>query len=374
MRVFVVGGGIMGLSAARSLVRDGHEVSLFEQASLPNPLGASADLHRLIRYPYGSARGYARMVRDAYGAWARLWADLGVTLQQETGTLVLGAEGDRWASESRAVLEAQGIVHEPLEARELAERYPMLDPQGVAQAFYCPSGGVLRAREIVAALAAHLRERGVAVQTEARVVALDRDRAQLRFANGETLAADRVLVTAGPWTERLLPELSGQARATRQVLVYLEPPADLAAAWQRAPMLLDIGARAGFYLVPPRVTEDGARLGLKIGDHSFGPGGDPDAEREPGAAEIASILEQARRRLRRLDAYRIASAKTCYYDVAPGERFRFCRIGERAYAFCGSSGHGFKFGALVGEKIADVLSGRAGLEETAAWLAGEVEV
>src|SRR5438067_11522710 len=113
------------------------------------------------------------------------------------------------------------------------------------------------------------------------------------------------------------------------------------------------------------------RLGLKIGDHSFGPGGDPGGEREPGAAEIAPILEQARRRLVRLDAYEIAGAKTCYYDVATGERFQFLRLGECAYVFCGSSGHGFKFGPLIGERIAAVLTGRAGYEETAAWLAGE---
>ena len=102
------------------------------------------------------------------------------------------------------------------------------------------------------------------------------------------------------------------------------PPDECAAAWLRAPILLDIGAASGFYLVPPRVTAEGMHLGLKIGDHSSGPSGDPDRDREPGAVEVELVLAQARSRLPRLDSYRIAGAKTCLYDVDPAERFR-CR-------------------------------------------------
>src|SRR2546425_7009 len=66
------------------------------------------------------------------------------------------------------------------------------------------------------------------------------------------------------------------------------PPDECAAAWLRAPILLDIGAASGFYLVPPRVTAEGMHLGLKIGDHSSGPSGDPDRDREPGAVECTA--------------------------------------------------------------------------------------
>ena len=57
--------GIMGLSTAWSLCRLGHQVTVFDQDAVPNPRGASVDRHRLIRYPYGTALGYTRMVADA---------------------------------------------------------------------------------------------------------------------------------------------------------------------------------------------------------------------------------------------------------------------------------------------------------------------
>ncbi|MBP6769531.1 MAG: NAD(P)/FAD-dependent oxidoreductase, partial [Reyranella sp.] len=70
----------MGLATAWGLARQGHEVELFEQGPIPNPLASSTDEHRLIRHPYGAHVGYARMIDDAYAAWALLWADLGETL------------------------------------------------------------------------------------------------------------------------------------------------------------------------------------------------------------------------------------------------------------------------------------------------------
>lgn len=40
-KVLVVGGGIVGLSTAWSLVKRGFDVELFEQGPLPNPVGSS---------------------------------------------------------------------------------------------------------------------------------------------------------------------------------------------------------------------------------------------------------------------------------------------------------------------------------------------
>src|SRR5215204_6476581 len=86
MKAIIVGGGIMGLSTAWGLARDGHDVELFEQGPLPNPLASSMDEHRLIRHPYGDHVGYARMIDQAYAAWELLWSDLGQRLYAATGT------------------------------------------------------------------------------------------------------------------------------------------------------------------------------------------------------------------------------------------------------------------------------------------------
>ncbi|MFN4165829.1 MAG: FAD-dependent oxidoreductase [Ferrovibrio sp.] len=372
MKTVVVGGGIVGLCAAWALRRAGADVSVVEQGALPNPLGSSVDQHRLIRYPYGSQRGYLRMVREAYHGWERLWRDLKMRLYAETGTLILSGPGDSWAKESVVALAAEEIEHLAFDAETVTGRWPMLVGDGLDDAYYCPSGGVLFAQSIIAALSGHLRERGVPMLTGRTVASLDAEAGSLTLADGNILRADRILVAAGPWTGRLLPDLAPVSRPSRQTVVYLQPPAEFVAAWHAAPMLLEIGATKGFYLVPPRVTRDGMRTGLKISDHRFGPTADPDGNRDPSSAEIDAILDNARHRIAGLEGYRVLQGKTCFYDVEPEERLQFRRLGARGYALCGTSGHGFKFGPALGERLAAVLQEKAEFEAAARWAAGHI--
>jgi glycine/D-amino acid oxidase-like deaminating enzyme len=375
MKTLVVGGGIMGLSAARALKKAGGDVVVVEQGALPNPLGSSVDQHRLIRYPYGAQRGYTRMVRHAYHAWKRLWHDLKMTLYAETGTLVLSGAGDDWAKTCAAILAEEEVEHLSFDAETVLGRWPMLRGDGLQDAFYCPSGGLLFAEAIVAALSSHLRDRGVALLSNRKVVAVDPEKGSVTLSDKTVLQADCVLVATGPWTSQLLPDLAPQSRPSRQVVVYLQPPPDLGTVWYNAPMLLEIGKGhdqgRGFYLVPPRITRDGMRTGLKISDHRFGPTADPGSNRSATQDEIAGILENARHRIADLEQYRVTQAKTCFYDVETDEKFQFRRLGPRGFVFCGTSGHGFKFAPVIGEVIADALVGKAGIEETASWLAGD---
>src|SRR5437660_12691436 len=108
MKAIIVGAGIMGLGTAWGLTREGHEVELFEQAELPNPLASSMDEHRLIRHPYGEHIGYARMIDDAYEAWDLMWRDLGQRLYASTGTLALTVNRAHLAERLAATLTAIG--------------------------------------------------------------------------------------------------------------------------------------------------------------------------------------------------------------------------------------------------------------------------
>jgi glycine/D-amino acid oxidase-like deaminating enzyme len=77
----------------------------------------------------------------------------------------------------------------------------------------------------------------------------------------------------------------------------------------------------------------------------------------------------ARSRLVEFERYRPVAARTCFYSVAPGERFIVEPVG-RALVLAGFSGHGFKFGAVMGEAVAAALSGERSLSAIQAWAAG----
>lgn len=356
----VLGAGIMGLSAAWGLSRAGWSVTVVEQDDIPNPRGASVDEHRLIRHAYGAERGYMRMVDEAYAAWDLLWAELGERLYVPTGVLALGDAGGGWLPESRASLAGDGHAFADLGAAALEARFPMLRAGGVGDAFHMETGGVLLANRIVAALAALLRRRGVTFR-RGRATEADPARARLTLEDGTAMAADLLVIAAGPWTPRFLPGLAGRVTASRQIVVYLEPPPAHRAGWDAAPMVLDLATDGGFYAVPPV-----AGTALKVGDHRFSRQGDAERDsRTPTPAEIEGIMALVRPRLRDAADYRILGARACYYDVEPEERFILEPLGDRALVMSGFSGHGFKFGPLLGLAVGgeDRLS-RAG------WAAG----
>lgn len=365
MLITVVGAGIMGLSAAWALARDGHRVTVFEQGPVPNPLGSSVDRHRLIRHAYGAAAGYARLVVDAYAAWERLWADLGVTHYVPTGTLVTAQGSGLWAHDAARVLGELGLAVEPVAPRDLARRWPFLDAESTKSAFHVSTGGALLADRIVRSLAHHLEAHGTRIVPNTPVRSIDPEAGRIVLGDGSALTTDRVVVAAGPWVARLFPAIARRVTPSRQVVAYLEPPSALADAWRDAPMVIDIGDGNGVYLVPPV-----AGIPLKVGDHVFSMSGDPDGDRTPGEDEVARLLDQCGTRLRNFGDYRMIEARTCFYTVAGNEEFIVEPMSDRLWAMTGFSGHGFKFGALMGELVADAMAGRRSAAEVAAVAAG----
>ncbi len=352
MRVIVIGGGIMGLSTAFSLHRSGHRVTLYEQGPIPNPLGSSVDQHRLIRHPYGPMKGYAMMINAALNSWGRMWSGLGRTLMHPTDTLVLARDDLSWAEHSLQDMRTLGIPFEKLTSRQLSERAPMLRTEGVEFAAWVNSGGVLLAKDIVQALASHLLMSGVTVNTHTPVADIDPVRGSITLEDGSRARADAVVVACGPWARYLCPPAAGRAKPSRQVVVYLDPPADQRAAWKAAPMLLDIHGKGGIYVVPPV-----AGTGLKVGDHSFSMKGHPDKDRAVRDGEAKALLEACRVRFKAIDDWSLNHAKTCFYTVQKEEQFVLEPI-EKAVLMTGFSGHGFKFGALMGELAAGLITGR----------------
>lgn len=365
MRVTIVGAGIMGLSTAWALARQGHDVRVFEQGPVPNPRSSSVDQHRLIRHPYGARVGYMRMVVEAYRAWDALWADLGERLYVPTGTLVLDTTHEGWAQQSADTLATIGLLVEWLEPAEVEQRFPTLSAHGVTSAFHLPSGGVLLADRIVGALARHLASRDVRIEDGVAAAEIDPARARAVLAGGRVVEADALIVAAGVWAPRLVPSLRTRVTPSRQLVAYLEPPPALAPPWVASPMVLDIAPRSGFYLVPPV-----AGTSLKVGDHRFTLAGDPDAPREAGEAETRALLDLCRSRLRLFDLYRVAAARVCFYTVEPRERFLLEASGP-TWIVSACSGHAFKFGPLLGQALAEAVAGERDAAALARWAAGD---
>lgn len=365
MNIIVVGAGIAGLSTAWALTKRGHNVTLLEQGTIPNLLAASGDHHRIIRRAYGAAAGYGRLITEAYEAWDELWADLGENHLDPRGFLCVSREEGDEAEQYLQGMQEGGYGFDYVVAAEAARRWPFLQEGTFRYAFFSPDGGVLHCRRIAAAMATWLRANGANVYENSKVVSVDRESGEVELETGETLSADRVVVTAGAWVLRLFPELGADLTTYRTAVVYLEPPTDLKAAWDAAPVVLDVGGATDCYIVPP---SGGGGLKFGSGLHKVRTS-DADWNREPVEGEGEAIRDLFAPPMLRIGEYAVTGVVTCAYTFTDDERFTAAEFG-RCLVVSACSGHGYKFGAAVGRRAADAAEGGE-FDEFSRWLRAE---
>jgi sarcosine oxidase/sarcosine oxidase subunit beta len=361
--VAIIGAGIAGLSLAWALTKRGRRVSLYEQGPIPNPLSSSFDEHRITRHTYGGLSGYGALMPEAFKVYDELWADLGETHYLSTNLVYIARQTTNWYAETARDLDAIGVAHRPLASSEIAARLPMLRLDGIVDAFEAEGAGMLFASRIVTSLARWLREAGVDLHPGTTITDLDPESGTFR-GNGAPRKAETVVVAAGAWLPFIYPQAAPRLTPSRQAVLYLEPPPHLAAAWAKAPVLVDTGITHGGYILPPR---SGTRL--KIGDHTFSRRGTGADDRIPTPEDTAGVLTAAREIFADFDRYTGLDPKICYYTVSDDERFVVEPIGEKTWLFSACSGHGFKLGSLIATGLADALTGHRPPAGIPAWAA-----
>jgi sarcosine oxidase len=330
----IVGGGLLGLAAGAVLTRRGRQVTVLEQATVGHPGGGSKGSCRIFRLGYPDPE-YVALARRAGQLWTELAQSREAQLLRPAPHLTFGSELD---AVRQAMLDA-GAPCELLPAGEATRRYPGVAVPGPV--LHEPGSAVIDADAALRALAAavpDLRER-----TRVTRIRDDGRRATVSTDAG-SLSCRAVILCAGPWTAGLL----ATATTTVPSVASQEQVAYLASADGAAPglpILIEHGGR-GFYGLPV----PGAPL-YKTGFHHTGPPADPDHQDlhpDPGLAR--DLADSVRRHLPRLSP-RPVSLERCIYDNSPDEDFVIGRTGNVIIG-CGTSGHGFKFGPLLGGWLA----------------------
>lgn len=364
MQVIVIGAGAAGMVAALRLSEKGCNVTLVEQGEIPHDRAASFDQHRIIRHMYPGQDGYARLVDHAFAAWDRLWVRLGRKHLAETGVLAVSHDPGDWTDQGRAGLDRIGIPYRVMEAAELRRRLPQFQFPDRATGVFTDRGGALFPDRIATDLALALRQSGVALVPREKVVAVDPALGRVVTESGAVFLADRVIYSGGAWAAHLFPDLAASLTSYRQAILYVAAPAKWARAWAATPVIVDLGGDSGCYVLPP---VDGSDLKICVPDHRRR--GDPERHAALDENEDQAIRAYFRYALPDVADYRTLYMKTCFYTIAPDDRFQLQRR-ERLIFFSGCSGHGYKFAAFHGEKLAQVVLGEADFDATARLLGG----
>ena len=353
--IVIVGAGIVGLSTAYSLLTQGiRNVTILEQEVVDHARSSSHGFSRLLRFEYGPDALYSNMVRLSIKRWKNLEQVVGRTLYTPTGLLMLGNNDDTITQSSYQIVRGLGVPAEQLSKEACGLRFPQFNTQRYNLCIYNQEAGILHASTCLQSLRDLILDLGGEIYESCRVTRITND-SQLRpiylhLSSGKEIMADRVVLATGSWIHRLLAHLHLPVRMTRQYLLYFSglPVSTYGTGAFPSFMAGDI---YGFPI------HQGCNGWVKATSHAFGTPTDPDHVTPQDDLAIDTISTQIRELLPGLKHAQIARVDSCMYDVTPDEDFILDRLPSdpRVIFATGLSGHGFKFGLLLGELLSSLV-------------------
>jgi sarcosine oxidase len=263
------------------------------------------------------------LAQEALAGWREL--------EQRAGRELLALDGlvelcTRVEVTSSDVLAARGLEHRLLTRDELRALGVEL-PEGWV-GLWQPDGGVVLA-------------------DDARHAFLDLARpvwTQHRVESFDDLNAEVVVVTAGPWITKLVPDLP--LSVTRETVAYFER------GGAPMPSVVELNDETRHHAM---YALHDPTYGMKVGAHRGGHVADPDVEESADPALVDRISDWVRERFPDVDPNPVA-AESCLYTSTEDESFVLERRG-RLVVGSACSGHGFKFAPAVGRRLADLALG-----------------
>jgi sarcosine oxidase len=354
--VVVVGVGAMGSAAAFHLARRGVRVLAVDRHAIPNTMGSSHGISRIIRLAYAEDPSYVPLLRRAYALWHELETFAGERLLVATGSIDAAREEDWMFSGSVRSCVEHDLEHEVLEPAEVARRWPGYRlPDGILSC-YQPDGGFLLAERCVVAHARAAMAHGAELHGHERVLGLEDEGELLAVVTdrGRHLA-ERVVLAAGAWMGELADPLAGLAVPERQVLGWFatrEPAQYRPDTFPVFNLATDLGRYYGF----PEAVIPGFKIGRYHHREEVVVPDGLDRTAVDGIDE--HLLREA------VSAYfpgadgPTLTLATCLFTNTPDEHFVIDRhpADDRVVLASPCSGHGFKFASVVGEVLADLAT------------------
>jgi sarcosine oxidase len=353
--VVVLGLGVAGSSIAAELARRGFRVTGIEQFAPLHERGSSHGDTRIFRRVPHEGDVYVTMATASVEGW-RAWNGMaGERLFVECGGIDAGPDHSAMVNAAEELSRQYEQPFQIMDGESFNRKHSHFNLPPEWRVVYQPSSGFVRPDATLTFLHKLAREAGARLLHETAVLGIEPslDEVKVHTAH-EVLTCDSLVVAAGSWLPKLLPELNLSLSTERRVIAWFRPEQNESLTDGRFPIYcLDIDG--GLYGMP---TPDGT---IKIGnDKHLRQQIDPDEPAIlPGAEDEARIAPCIQRYLRGFVSHPVAM-KACIYTISPDRNFIVDRhpAHSNVFVFSCCSGHGFKYAPVYGEIAADLIAGK----------------
>lgn len=348
--VVVVGGGVVGASAAYHLAAAGAGSVLLLERAGELGAGATGACAGGFRHQF-SSRMNILLSLESVEMILRFSEEHGLPLDvAQDGYLFLVRSEESWR-EFLAAVDLQrslGVEVDVLEPKEAAALIPGIDVEGMAGATFGPQDGIADPSGLTQGYATLARRAGVEIRTHAEVVGVEVSGGAVvgvRTSAGP-VAARVVINAAGPWARPLAATAGVDLPVDpipRQVVVTGPFPG----APGRRTLVIDADSTFYFHREGPGVLMG---MGGKDERPSFDTRVDERFIAEeilPMAVRVFPPLEEAGLRSRWCGLYEMTPDRHPVIGEAPGA--------TGFYLANGFSGHGFQHAPIVGKLLAEII-------------------
>jgi sarcosine oxidase subunit beta len=347
--VVVIGGGVVGTSAAFHLAEAGVDVLLLERDELAS--GSTSRAAGGVRAQFSDPVNIA-LGQRSLAAFERFAQRPGGEIDlKQCGYLFLldSAEDVADFQHGVALQNELGVPSRLLDVAEACAMSPFVNSDGLLAAAFSPSDGHCTPEAVVAGYAAGARAHGAVIRRHCAVTGIDvLDGAitGVHTARG-VVRTETVICAAGAWSAAI-GELVGvtlPVRPLRRQVLVSEPVPDLPAD---LPFTIDFGTTFYFH-----DEGDGLLMGMSDPDEEYG------FRLERSDAWLDRFGQVVARRAPRLADVGIAHGWAGLYEMTPDHN---AVVGEstavsRFLYATGFSGHGFLQGPAIGEVLRDLVLG-----------------
>jgi sarcosine oxidase len=351
--IIIIGAGAFGSSAAYHLSKSNRKVLVIDKYHPPHSFGSSHGQTRIIREAYFEDPIYVPLLRESYALWDALEKETEEKLLLKTGGLMLGNHESHVIQGTLKSAQTYNIVHEVLDHKNIKNKFSSFNADEETIGVYEHNAGILFPEKCIKTTLRLADQNGVEEKFNETVLSIQYNSNSVEIITDKgSYAAQKCIVAAGPWMNKLIPEINLPLQTTRQVLFWY-----------------DIDENSKNQPIPEKFpvfiwnTESGKHFygfpdvgnGFKISFHDKGLSCDPDnLNTTVSFEEIEEMNQIITSHFHFFASFK--NALTCIYTNTPDDHFIIDYHPDHNNIIIASpcSGHGFKFSSVIGKILSNM--------------------